>query len=177
MPNLTELLSFINSIEFNSSELHAKLLFLKIPFLIVGFLLFSMIVYTIVKSSWIRFSIFADVREFFAYRPYGFPKVGRKWRRIMARLETGNEAEYKLCIMEADAMLDELLKNMKIGGKTIEDRLLMLNRIVIPNIEELRNSHRVRNNIVYDPDYRLTLAEARRTLEEYEKAFRTLDLL
>ncbi|MEK7062356.1 MAG: hypothetical protein AAB940_01335, partial [Patescibacteria group bacterium] len=55
-------------------------------------------------------------------------------------------------------------------GNTLADRLSHLTSATLPNISELSAAHTIRNNIVHDPDYRLTLDEARKTLETYQKA-------
>jgi hypothetical protein len=44
----------------------------------------------------------------------------------------------------------------------------------LPNVEEVWEAHKIRNNIVHDPDYRLSLDEAKRALEIYEKALTDL---
>ena len=75
-----------------------------------------------------------------------------------------------------DALLDEMLNKMRIAGETVEERLQNITVFMIPNVEELKGSHQVRNSIVYDPDYRINLSEARRVLLVYQKTFEELDL-
>ena len=161
----------------NSPEIQAKLIFLKIPFIVVTICFVGFIVYVIFKTYWIHVSFIEDSLEFITYRPVGFHRLGKRWRQIMARLETGNEAEWKLAIIEADTILDETLHKMNMEGTNVDERLKKLTSIAIPNIEELQNAHQVRSNIVYDPDYRLSIMDARRALAAYEKAFQSLDLL
>jgi len=47
----------------------------------------------------------------------------------------------------------------------------------LPNLEEARAAHQTRNNIVHDPNYRLSLDEARKILAVYEKSLIDLQAL
>ena len=57
------------------------------------------------------------------------------------------------------------------------ERLKNVTEAIIPNIQEVTKAHAVRNNIVHDPDYHLTLEETRKILTIYEDTFRALDLI
>ena len=93
----------------------------------------------------------------------------------MQRLDADDEAEYKLAIIEADTLLDEMLKKMRLAGNNVDERLEKVTLFMLPSVEELKVAHRTRSSIVYDVDYRLSLQEARRVLLAYQKAFEQLD--
>ncbi len=169
-----QILEFISKI--NAPELQTYFIWIKILFFIVIALFVTMILYALTKTPYLQVSMVGDAIEFVTYRPYGFPKMGRRWQRIMRRLDTGNESEYKLAVIEADALLDEMLKKMRLAGETTDERLQKITPFMIPNVEELKTAHQVRNSIVYDPDYRFSLSEARRALIVYQKTFEELDL-
>ncbi len=160
----------------NSPELQESFLWVKILFLVVIAFFVWIVAVAFTKTPYMRLSAVGDAVEMLTYRPYGFPKVRRRWQRIMHRLDTGNESEYKLAIIEADALLDEMLKRMRLAGETVDDRLQKITPLMIANVEELKTAHQIRNSIVYDPDYRLGLSEARRVLLIYQKTFEDLDL-
>lgn len=147
---------------------------LKIIFLVLTVLFFAAIIFFLFRSNYLNLLIFRDAFEFLNYRPYGIRKVEKTWNKIKARLDTGLESEYKLSIMEADSMLDDTLKRMGYGGETLGERLKGLTEATLTNIEEIKQAHQIRNNIVHDPDYRLSSDEARKTLAIYEKAFQDL---
>ena len=168
---ILELLSKINS-----PALQAAFIWIKILFYFV-IVFFGVIIFIgVFKTPYLQLSMLGDAVELVTYRPYGFPKMRRRWQRIMRRLDTGSESEYKLAIIEADALLDEMLKKMKLSGESTDERLQKITPFMIQNVEELKISHQVRNSIVYDPDYRLSLSEARRVLLVYQKTFEELDL-
>ena len=155
--------------------LSGGLLILKILFIIVALILFGFIIFVLAKTLWLKRMLIWDLVEFFSFRPYGVRKVVKDWAKITARLETGLESEHKLAVIEADSILNDILKRMGFGGETLGERLEKLTAATLPNLEQLLGAHKIRNNIVHDPDYRLTLDEARRVLDTYEQALRDLE--
>jgi len=85
------------------------------------------------------------------------------------------ESEYKLAVIEADNMVNETLKRMGYGGESLGERLEKLTAATLSNIEEIKEAHQVRNNIIHDPNYRLSLDDARKVLSIFEKAFKDLE--
>ncbi|MBI2124014.1 MAG: hypothetical protein HYU04_02150 [Candidatus Wildermuthbacteria bacterium] len=149
----------------------------SILFGVVGIGMLVFIVWVIWKFSWKQFVFLFDFTEFFTYRAYGTGGLTGKWKNVVKRLETASEEEYKLAVLEADGMLDQALKRMNFAGDTLTDRLQKVSTGIIANLSEVRQANAIRNNIVHDPNYRLTLSEARRIIEIYEAAFMGLDLL
>ena len=98
----------------------------------------------------------------------------KAWAKITSRLETGLESEYKLAVIEADSILDNILNRMGFSGETLGERLNKLTVATLPNCEQVREAHKIRNNIVHDPSYRLGLDEAKRVLGIYQQALRDL---
>jgi hypothetical protein len=166
---MPEIISFIFNPTFSG-----WLLILKILFIVVALILLGFIIFALAKTSWLKRLWVWDLVEFFSFRPYGVRKVVKDWAKITARLETGLESEYKLAVIEADSILNDILKRMGFGGETLGERLEKLTVATFPNLEQIWGAHKIRNNIVHDPDYRLTLDEARRVLEIYEQALRNL---
>ena len=165
---MNNLLSFITSPEF--------LLYSKIIFISIGIILLAAITILLSKASWLKYRMYEDWTEFFVYRPFGVKKTFKQWAKILKRLETENETEYKLAVIEADSLLDEVLKKMGIEGEVLGEKLKQIKPGILPNFEEICQAHKIRNNIVHDPDYRLDLAEAKKVVSIYEQAFRELEM-
>ena len=163
----------IISFLFNPSMV-GWLFLLRLGFFLAGIILLGGIIFFIIKSSWLNYSILYDATEFLTFRPFGVKKIEKQWEKIRGRLDTGLESEYKLAVIEADNMTEDILKRMGYSGETLGERLKNLTVATLPNIEEIKAVHQVRNNIVHDPDYRLSLEETKNALEVYEKAFRDL---
>jgi hypothetical protein len=150
------------------------LLILKISFIVLSLGMVGFMVFAIIKSSWLKYLILYDAAEFLSFRPYGVKKLEKQWGKITARLDTGLESEYKLAIIEADSMMDDTLKRMGYSGESLGERLEKLTSATLPNIEDIKQAHQTRNNIIHDPDYSLSLDDARSLLGVYERAFRDL---
>lgn len=115
--------------------------------------------------------------EFFTFKPYGSKKIEKRWNKIKDRLNLSSESEHKLAIIEAESLLDDILKKIGFSGEVIGDRLKQITPLQLENIEEILEAHKIRNNIVHDPDYRLSLEEAKKAFEIYEKALINLEAL
>ena len=168
-----QILDFI--LKINSPELQAKLFGIKLLFLSVTGFFIAVIVIALARTPYISLSMIGDAVEIATFRPFGFPKMRRRWQKIMQRLDADDEAEYKLAIIEADTLLDEMLKKMRLAGNNVDERLEKVTLFMLTSVEELKVAHRTRSSIVYDVDYRLSLQEARRVLLAYQKAFEQLD--
>lgn len=154
-----------------------ELLILKIIFLVFSLILFIIIVLLFLKTSWFKLRFGENIIEFFTYQPMRAKKVTKQWLKIKRRLETGLESEYKLAVIETDSLFDNILKKMGYSGETLGERLKKITPDILTNIEEIWAAHKIRNNIVHDPDYRLNLDEAKKTILIYEKALTELEVL
>lgn len=153
------------------------LLILKIIFIVFSLIFISFIIFALAKTTWLKRLILQDLQEFLTYRPFGLRKIEKEWQKIKARLEAEAEAEWKLAIIEADKIMDEILKQMEFGGESLGERLTKLSAVSLPNIEEVKEAHKIRSNIIHDPTYRLSLEEAKRVIAIYEKALTDLQAL
>lgn len=172
MEGLLELLSVINN-----PGLQSTLTPFRWIFGILGILLALFSVLVIWRTMWLKFAFLFDFTEFFTFRPYGLRRMASKWQKIQMRLESANEAEYKLAVVEADGMLSDILMRMGFRGETLGDRLKTLSTAILANLADVERAHEIRNSVAHNPDYRLTLQEAQRTLAIYETAFTNLDLI
>lgn len=152
------------------------ILFSKIVVIVFALALFLSICFFLKRSSWAKFRFLMDFTEFLTYQPYGVKRLDKIWAKIAKRLETGSESEYKLAIIEADALLNEVLERTGLKGETLGERLKQLTVKILPNIEDAWEAHKMRNNIVHDPDYRFNLDQARKTLAIYEKSLQDLQV-
>ncbi|MBM3250815.1 MAG: hypothetical protein FJZ07_01060 [Candidatus Nealsonbacteria bacterium] len=151
-------------------------LYLKIIFIIFFIFSFVGIIILLLKNSWLKRRILEDWTEFFTYNPFGVKKTFKQWQKVVKRLEVANEAECKLAVIESDSLLDDVLEKAGYSGETIGERLKQVDSAVLPNIENVWQAHKIRNNIVHDPDYRLTLEQAKKTVAIYEQALRDLEM-
>ena len=147
---------------------------IRTVFIIISALLFTAIVIFILRTSWLRHRAIEDLTEFVSYRPLEKGKSLKRWSAIEKKIAAGTEDDYKLAVIEADNLVDEVLEKMDIKGDTIEDRLKQVDSVILKNIDDVWEAHKVRNNVVHDPDYQLTLERAKETIELYREALKNL---
>lgn len=160
-----------------SSEIHRKILPLKILFILVSAFFLSVIIYSHRQTRWARKGLRQAWTEFRSFKPYDIAIFDKKWRKIKRRLEKGWESEAKLAIIEADELLDSVLKRMAYKGRTLEEKLDQMDEKLLSNLEEIKKIHGIRNDIIHDPDYHLSLENASSAIKVYEKTFKHLEAL
>jgi hypothetical protein len=99
-------------------------------------------------------------------------KKNPRWDDVQILVTTGNDASFKLAIIEADKMLDDLLSTLGYQGMTMGDKLLKVEKGDMLSLDEAWEAHKVRNRIAHENDYQLPEREARRVISMYEKVFR-----
>lgn len=158
-----------------SSEIQRALLPVKIGFIFFTVFFAVGIIFYLSKTELLKEVIFRDFARFFFGQTYGARKFIRQWEKVKERVERGTQSEWKLSIMEADDMLDDILTKMGVAGATIEERLRNAKKDAPGGFDFATKAHTVRDNVVHDPDYQLTKDEARDTLDIYEKTFQDLE--
>jgi hypothetical protein len=162
---------------FFSSQLFSNLVFIiKIILIVFSSILSVAIVVLLFKTEWLRFRFFEDYTEFFASRPFGTKEHFKKIESVHKKLKSGKESEYKIAVMEVDDFFKEILVKMNYKGETLDAILGQINSKVLPSIEEIKEAHAVRNNIVRNPDYHLTEDQAVNIVKIYEKALGELEM-
>jgi len=150
---------------------------LKIIFLIISLVFFVGIIILLFKASWFRRRYLEKPKELSFYKSLAEKKTFKEWQKIIKRLESGIEPEYKLAIIEADGILDAILDKMGYSGETMGEKLRKIEAPVLPNISGISEAHKIRNNIVHDPDCMIDLAKAKEVIGVYEQALRDLEVL
>lgn len=174
--DINQTISFITDFIFNPTSI-GWVFVIKIILILVSLFLFGFIIFVLVKTTWLKRLVIWDLQEFFTRRPFGVLKIGKGWEGIEVRLETQMESEWKLALIEADKMLDDTLNRMGFGGQSLGERLERLTIATLPNLEEIKIAHKVRNNIIHDPTYKLILEEAKKIILIYKKALTDLEAL
>jgi hypothetical protein len=158
---------------FASSESGMLLyLFIKFLFFAVSFFFLIHVIYLLHKMGGIR-KEYELLRETVKHKAEPVIKDSFiiAWHGIEARMRTMQEAEYKLAIIEADKLFDDLLQKMAYKGKDMGDRLKQITTEQLSNINAIWKCHKVRNLISHDVSYHLTFSEAQWVIQIYEDAF------
>lgn len=104
-------------------------------------------------------------------------KVTQEWGNILKRLEANDEANHKLAVIEADKLLDTVLKKLTIPGSTMGERLKAIPVSQLPSIDNVWQVHKLRNHLVHTTEFVLTDHKAKQAIEIYKQAFIELKVL
>ena len=77
-------------------------------------------------------------------------------------------------IIEADNLVDGVLKKLGYSGETMGERIQFIDRHEVPSLENLWQAHRLRNKLVHEPDYNLRREEMERAVRNYETTLKEL---
>lgn len=154
----------------NSILYSPELILVQAASLVLSIILFVWWVKLLRKTGLVRMQ-FLQVREAFTETPVPKAKVLLKWKSVQKRLNSNDEAQWKLAIIEADAILDELIKALGYSGNTMGERMKKIKPQQFPYLDDAWRVHKVRNFIAHDPTYRLKRDAVERALEIYRKIF------
>lgn len=166
-----KIISFLIEPQFTGA-----LYYIRAVFISISAILFFAILILFSKSSWFKHRYAENTKEFVSYSPLKGGKISKNWGQIIERLKGGTDGDYKMAIIEADNMLLESLEKMEIKGDSFSEKLSQINAEKLKNIEDVKIAHKIRNNIVYDPDYKITEEEAKRAIDIYRVSFQNLDI-
>jgi hypothetical protein len=109
---------------------------------------------------------------------YGMTReqVEKRWKQIMETSKMNGDMGLKLAIIEADNLLDAALKSLVMPGDTLGERLKSAG-YKYPKIKNVWWAHKLRNNLVHDHSFRLNSGQAKKALNEFEKALKELKVL
>jgi hypothetical protein len=104
-------------------------------------------------------------------------KTKEQWEGILKRLGSHNESEYKVAIIEADKMMDELIKKLGYGGENMGERLDNIPEGQLENLDGIREAHKVRNQIIHEDDFVLSKDIAKENLDKYADILRQFGVI
>lgn len=103
--------------------------------------------------------------------------VQEAWNTIERSFSKGTSDTMKIAIINADKLIDTMLKDAGFTGDHMVDRLKQIPSARLQSIERLYRAHRVRNNIVHTPDFALSPQAGRAVLEDYAAFLKELGYL
>jgi hypothetical protein len=133
-------------------------------------------IFFVIEAGWVAGHV-NRIRDTFIKSALPKRRAIKSWRKITDYFRTGDEQNLKLAIIEADNVLDEALKAAGFAGQTLADRLKKVTSEDLPNIDDLWEAHKLRNKIVHEASFGLSIGLAERALEIYQKAFQDMGLL
>ena len=95
-----------------------------------------------------------------------------KWKKVLDYAFSNNENDWKLAIIEADAMLFDLLVQLGFKGESLGDKLKSINFEKFKGLDTAWEVHNIRNKIAHEGSaFTLSSHETKRVISLYEQIF------
>lgn len=99
------------------------------------------------------------------------PRVQLRWQRIMEQAHSDDPQKWRIAILEADLLLNELLDVLGYKGETMSDKMKQVEVAQFNTIDFAWEAHQIRNRLT-NAGYEIDAREAKRVIRMYERVFR-----
>ncbi|MFA6386438.1 MAG: hypothetical protein WCW04_01550 [Candidatus Paceibacterota bacterium] len=101
-----------------------------------------------------------------------------RWKYILTLVESPNDSDWRIAIIEADSLLEESFKEKDLIGDNMSELLEDAKSNGYPSIQSAWDAHVVRNRIAHEgQEFSLTQIEARRVIKLYQNIFEDLNII
>lgn len=98
-----------------------------------------------------------------------------RWHYILTLIESPNESDWRVGIIEADTMLEEVLREKGFSGETVSELLESARASGYASIQSAWDAHLVRNQIAHQgSEFPLSQIEGRRVIKMFQLFFEEL---
>ena len=179
-----KILRFFSSIfGSSSSDNSGSISFLSFLMYILAIFFMFMICYCIVRIIEIRKKeeehLENEIQEYAHHQAQKIKLDGKsnftnqRWENVLGYLASENQSDWKLAIMEADSMLEDLTDQLEMDGDNLGERLKSSNPEKFKTLDDAWEAHLIRNKIAHEGlQFEITQHEANRVVTLYENVFR-----
>lgn len=170
----TNLLSFLKG-KVDMSQIQSLLLSIQSILAVVGVIFLAGAFWVTIK---IREIHHAEEKK---YEPVHIEEIEAKaklvqWQVVLDHVNSESPAEWKLAILEADSMLDEILDFEGYQGESVGEKLKSMDPLDLPSYSDAWEAHKVRNQIAHEGAATMDFSKkiARDTITKFGKVFKDL---
>ncbi|OGM97904.1 MAG: hypothetical protein A2735_03005 [Candidatus Yanofskybacteria bacterium RIFCSPHIGHO2_01_FULL_41_21] len=159
-------------INLQSAFLDSSFVFvLKIISVLITIVLGAATVFLIIKRK--EFDTKLASQEVLVAEAVGAGPLQEQWNDILRHIDSIREGEWKFAVIEADTIVDNVLRNY-FPGDTMGERLMNIDKTKLLSIDDLWEAHKIRNHLAHDSNYFLRHAEALRAIRLFESTLKEL---
>ena len=100
--------------------------------------------------------------------------INKNWSKLLERIKSGDERDLRLAIIEADSLVDEILKEHGYPGNDMGERMKSIHPSEIDNLNDLWEAHKLRNRLVHEADFHLQAVEYKKIISIYHEVLEEL---
>ncbi len=150
---------------------------LRVVFLLISAFFIGLLIFLFFVSDYKNYRFFENYSEFKKAKPKMGVKMEENWSEIVKQAKSERESDRKIAVIEADDIIDDVLAQLGYSGDSLVEKLERINEEIIPNLEEIKEAHKKRKEISYDPNKSLSIQEAEKLVSVYEKTFKDLQVI
>ncbi len=144
---------------------------IKFSLSLISILFITLIIYSTIRIWEIR----KEDKDKFAFAepvPQDAGEEYERWEVIQTHINSNNKSDWQLAIIEADAILDDMVKKIGYTGDSLGERLKSVEVSDFTSIQSAWEAHKVRNKIAHEGSgFELTHREAKRVVGLYKDVF------
>jgi hypothetical protein len=139
--------------------------------------IFSIVIFlAILYIAWLTYQLNVEDKKKnkFSVTTEELPSMqSQKWRQVLSHVNSQNPAEWRLSVLEADVILDDMMESLGFHGETLGDRLKNTPKGDFKTIDLAWEAHKIRNAIAHEgSDFLLSQRESKRVISLYETVFK-----
>jgi hypothetical protein len=100
----------------------------------------------------------------------------KRWKEIEDHTVSQNPSDWKLAIINADALVDDILKRAGYAGKGLGERLKQIEPSDLDHLPDLWEAHKLRNRIAHEAEA-LNRRDVDRAMYQYRAVLKELKFL
>ncbi|PIP87000.1 hypothetical protein COW81_02715 [Candidatus Campbellbacteria bacterium CG22_combo_CG10-13_8_21_14_all_36_13] len=101
-----------------------------------------------------------------------------RWLKILEHLDSHNENDWRLAIIEADLILEEMMTHLGYHQEALGEKLKAVEKSDFNTIEKAWEAHKIRNRIAHEgSSFKISQHEARRVIGLYQNVFEEFEFL
>lgn len=146
---------------------------------IVSIIFLSIIIFSLVRMYEIQVfdkeEIDHEIKHALAKEKERDRDLNPSWKYILTLLESPNESDWRVAIIESDTLLEEAFRERGLVGNTMSELLEEAKMNGYSSIQSAWDAHLVRNKIAHEGlNYPITQVEVRRVIKLYQNVFEDL---
>ena len=173
--NIAYLKSEPNAIEHFIINIVLVIWWIRLFLITFSLLCIAGIAYLFVKLTKLRTN---EWKMLYPISPDITAAINPQWERITNYVQSENQSDWRLAILEADIMLRGILDKLFLPGETIGDKLKAVEKSDFITIDKAWEAHKIRNQIAHGGEsFILTQREAKRVIELYRSVFEEFHII
>lgn len=102
----------------------------------------------------------------------GDPRLNERWRRVQKLSNSESEGDWRMAIIEADTILEEMVNKMGYDGASLGEKMRQIEKSDFNTLNQAWEAHKVRNEIAHAGiDFALSEREKNRVIGLYKEVF------